>query len=224
MVRQMLDQQEKKGGRQKWEWENLREEGRAESNSRAGNLVGSDCTMEKDREEHEGRKGIIEERGSCFHLSSKTDGDLEVRILEERMEELNSRICVLECNSDGEEKETSSSDGGYEKDWRWDNGGWWFRAPLIKGNRVNARYRRTFSRMVRQMLNQEEKKGGRQKWEWENLRKKGGAESNLKASNLASNKCTTLNRRGNFLPGPGHGSQHVDRKCSGLQQRPRRQK
>ena len=48
------------------------------------------------------------------------------------MEELNSRIRVLEGNSDGEEKETSSSDGGYEKDWRWDNGGWWFRAPLIK--------------------------------------------------------------------------------------------
>ena len=75
--------------------------------------------MEKDREEHEGRKGIIEERRSCFQLSSKTDGDLEegklqktVRMLEERMEELNRRICVLECSSDGEEKETSSSDGG----------------------------------------------------------------------------------------------------------------
>ena len=56
---------------------------------------------------------------------------------------------------------------------RWDNGGWWFRALLIKGNRVNARYRRKISRMVRQMLNQEEKKGGRQKWKWENLRKGG---------------------------------------------------
>ena len=65
------------------------------------------------------------------------------------MEEMNSRIRVLEGNSDGEEKETSSSDGGYEKDWRWDNGGWWFRAPLIKGNRVNARYRQKISRMIR---------------------------------------------------------------------------
>ena len=40
-----------------------------------------------------------------------------------------------------------------------DNGGWWLRAPLIKVNRVNARYRRKISRMVRQMLKQEEKKG-----------------------------------------------------------------
>ena len=123
-----------------------------------------------------------------------------VRMLEERMEELNSRICVLEGNSDGEEKETSSSDGGYEKDWKWDNGGWWFRAPLVN-----------ISRMVRQMLHQKEKKGGRQKWEWENLSKEGGAESNLRASNLASNECTTLNRGGNLLSGPGHGSQDVDR-------------
>ena len=174
--------------------------------------------MEKDHKEHEGRKGIIEEKGSCFQLSSMADGDLgegklqkTVRMLEERMEEMNSRICVLEGNSDGEEKETSSSDGRYEKDWRWDNGGWWFRAPLIKGNRVNARYRRKISRMIRQMLNQEEKKGGKQELEWENLRKEGGAESNLRASNLASNNCTTLNRGGNLLPGPGHGSQHADR-------------
>ena len=118
------------------------------------------------------------------------------------MEEMSSIICVLEGNSDGEEKETSSSDGGYEKDWRRDNSGWWFRAPLMKGNSVNARHRRKISRMVRQMLNQEEKKGGRQKWEWQNLREEGGAESNLRASNLASNKCTTLNRGGDFLPGP----------------------
>ena len=41
-----------------------------------------------------------------------------------------------------------------------------FRAPLIKENRVNARYRRKISRMIRQMLNQGEKKGGRQELEW----------------------------------------------------------
>ena len=127
------------------------------------------------------------------------------------MEELDSRICVLEGNSDGEEKETSSSDGGYEKNWKWDNGGWWFRAPLVKGGRVNARYRRKISRMVRQMLNQKEKKGGRQKWKWENLSKERGTDSNLRASNLANNECTTLNRGGNLLSGPGHGSQDVDR-------------
>ena len=122
------------------------------------------------------------EKGSCD--GSVGEGKLEktVRMLEEKIKEMNSRICVLEGNSDGEEKETSSSDGGYEKDWRWNNGGWWLRAPLIKGNRVNARYRRKISRMVRQMMNQEEKKGGRQKWEWENLRKEGGAESNLQAT------------------------------------------
>ena len=170
------------------------------------------------RNMHGARNKTIGEKGSCFQLSSKADGGLEeyklqktVRMLEERMEEMNSRICVLEGNSDGEEKETSSSDGGYEKDWRWDNGGWWFRAPLIKGNRVNARYRRKISRMVRQMLNQEEKKGGRQKWEWENSRKGGRAESNLEASNLANNKCTTLNHGGNVSLGPGHEFQHVDR-------------
>ena len=143
--------------------------------------------MEGD-EEYVARNATIGEKGSCFQLSFEADGRLgegklqkSVRMLEERMKEMNSRNCVLEGNSDGEEKETSSSDGGYEKDWRWDNGGWWLRAPLIKGNRVNARYRRKFSRMVRQMLNQEEKKGGRQKWEWENLRKEVGAENNLKA-------------------------------------------
>ena len=31
------------------------------------------------------------------------------------MEEMSSRICVLEGNSDGEEKETSSSDGDMRK-------------------------------------------------------------------------------------------------------------
>ena len=128
--------------------------------------------MEEGNEEHGARNVIIGEKGSYFQFSSEADGSFEeyklqktVRMLEEKMEEMNIRICVLEGNSDGEEKETSSSDGGYEKDWRWDNGGRWLRAPLIKGNRVNARYRRKISRMVRQMLNQEEKKGSRQKWE-----------------------------------------------------------
>ena len=126
--------------------------------------------VEQDHEQCEGGRGTTEERGSRFQLSFRTDGELEdgrlqkaVRLLEERMKELNNRVCVLEGNSGGEEKETSSSDGGYEKDWRWDNGGWWFRAHLVKGGRVNARYRSKISRMVRQMLYQEEKKGGRQK-------------------------------------------------------------
>ena len=76
---------------------------------------------------------------------------------------------------------------------------------------MNARDRRKISRMVRQMLNQEEKKGSRQKWEWENLRKEGGTETNLKASNLAGNNCTTLDLGGNLLPGPGHEFERADR-------------
>ena len=89
---------------------------------------------------------------------------------------------------------------------------------------VNARYRWKISRMVRQMLNQEEKKRRQtQMGMGEFEKKKERAEGYLKVSNLASNKCTTLNRGGNLLPGPGHGSQHVEQKCSGLQQRPRRQ-
>ena len=42
-------------------------------------------------------------------------------------------MSVLEGNSDGEEKETSLSNGGHEKDWRWDNGGWWFLGTFDKG-------------------------------------------------------------------------------------------
>ena len=108
-------------------------------------------------------------------------------------------------------KETSSSDGGYEKDWRWDNGGWWFRAPLVKGGRVNEGYRREISRMVRHLLDQEEKQGGRQRWKWENLRKEGGPENNSRASNSASNDCTSWNRGGDLSIGPGHGSLDVNR-------------
>ena len=78
-------------------------------------------------------------------------------------------------------------------------------------NRVNARYRRKISRLVKQMLNQEEKKGGKQKWEWENLRKEGEAENNSKASNLAGNNCTTLDLGGSILPGAGHEFERVDR-------------
>ena len=88
----------------------------------------------RDEQEIGGRTKLTrmkKKRDRVFQLSSEADGSLgegmlqkTVRILEEKMKEMNSRICVLEGNSDGEEKETSSSDGGYEKDWRWDNGGW----------------------------------------------------------------------------------------------------
>ena len=67
----------------------------------------------------------------------------------------------MEGCSDGEEKETSSSEGGYGRDRKWENGGWRFRAPLVKGGRVNARYRRKISRTVKQMFEQEERKVGK---------------------------------------------------------------
>ena len=86
--------------------------------------------IEEGNEEYGARNVTIGEKGSCFQLSSEADGSIgegklekTVRMLEEKIKEMNSRICVLEGNSDGEEKETSSSDGGYEKDWRWVNGG-----------------------------------------------------------------------------------------------------
>ena len=76
---------------------------------------------------------------------------------------------------------------------------------------MNARYRRKISRMVRQILDQEEKKGGRQRWEWENLRKEGGAENNSRARNSASNDCSSWNRSGNLSIGTGHESKDVNR-------------
>ena len=42
----------------------------------------------------------------------------------------------------GEDKGSSSTEDLCERSWRWENGSWWFRAPLVQGARVNARYRR----------------------------------------------------------------------------------
>ena len=36
--------------------------------------------MEGENEEYEARNAIIEEKGSCFQLSSKADGDLEANL------------------------------------------------------------------------------------------------------------------------------------------------
>ena len=52
------------------------------------------------------------------------------------------------------------------------------------------------------------KNGGRQRWEWENLRR---SREQRGASNSASNDCTSWNRGGNFSIGTGHGSQDVNR-------------
>ena len=71
-----------------------------------------------------------EEAGSYFHFASEKQGGSEadmlkeaVRVLEERVDKLNERVYFLEDG--GEEKGSSSSEDGYEKDWRWENGGWW---------------------------------------------------------------------------------------------------
>ena len=94
-----------------------------------------------------------EEKGLYFQLASgmseESEGDRlrkAVRVLEGRMEELNNRVCVLEDSSGGEEKETSSSEEGYDRDWKWDIGG------------CNARYRGKIFRAVKRLLGQEEKK------------------------------------------------------------------
>ena len=43
------------------------------------------------------------------------------------------------------------------------------------------------------------------------LTKEGGAENNSRASNSASNDCTSWNRGGNLSIGAGHGSQDANR-------------
>ena len=146
---------------------------------------------EKDHEKHEARKATIEERRSYFQLSSGTNGELKegrlqktVRALEERVEELNSRVCVLDGNSDGEEKETTSSDGGYEKDWQWDNGGSWFRAPL--GKRWQSQCEIQKENLQDGEANAESGRKERQQTEvgMGEFEKRRGAESNLRAGNL----------------------------------------
>ena len=71
-----------------------------------------------------------------------------VQALEEKVNKLSKRVSVLEMGS-------SFSEDGHEREWRWEIGSWWFRAPLLKGVRVNVRSWRKISRLVRQMVEQE---------------------------------------------------------------------
>ena len=114
----------------------IKDQGSGKDKQGIGGRIKWTGVVEEGDEEHGARNATIGEKGSCFQLSSEADGSIgegklqkTVRMLEEKMKEMNNRNCVLEGNSDGEEKETSSSDGGYEKDWRWDNGGWWLGHP-----------------------------------------------------------------------------------------------
>ena len=50
------------------------------------------------------------------------------------------------------------------RDWRWESGSWWLKVPTVRGVRVNARYERENSRLVRQMLEQEWRKSSDEKW------------------------------------------------------------
>ena len=65
--------------------------------------------VEERGEEHGARKATIGEKGSCFQLSSEADGSIGEGKLQE------TEICVLEGNSDGEDKEASSSDGDMKR-------------------------------------------------------------------------------------------------------------
>ena len=123
----------------------IEDQGSGDDKQGMGGRIKFTGVVEEGDEEHGARKATVGEKGSWFQLSSEADGSVgegklqkTVRMLEEKIKEMDDRICVLEGNSDGEEKEASSSDGGYEKDWRWDNGGWWLRGPLIKENRVKC--------------------------------------------------------------------------------------
>ena len=71
------------------------------------------------------------------------------RALDEKVARLGKRMSALE--EGGDEVGSSSSEQNYEREWRWGSGSWWFTAPLVKGARVNARYRRKISRLVKQM-------------------------------------------------------------------------
>ena len=115
----------------KWRWQNRERsiEGSGRDKQGIGGRIKSTGVVEEGDEEHGAREATIGEKGSCFQLSSEADGSIRegklqktVRMLEEKMKDMNNRICVLEGNSEGEEKEVSSSDEGYEKDWRWDKG------------------------------------------------------------------------------------------------------
>ena len=129
-------------------------------------------------------------------------------------------------------RKSSSSEDGYEKDWGWKNGGWWSRATFVRGVRVHARKRRKNSRRVGQMLGQEEKKMGDEKWS--NWRKSGGTEISTTEKEFASSSCDTWSRGGvlstsagqepreensdcsNALPGAGRGTQGVRSHPSGV--------
>ena len=98
---------------------------------------------EKENEEVENlfRKGekegpkMLKELEPYFQLVLEEAEDSEtgrfkgaVQTLEEKVDELSKRVSVLE--EIGEERGSSSSEDGYEREWRWERGSWWFRAPL----------------------------------------------------------------------------------------------
>ena len=72
----------------------------------------------------------MEDKEPYFQLAPPKKEDSEtgrlkdsVRPMEERIDKLTKRVCVLEQG--GEEKGSSSSEDEYGKEWRWDNGAWW---------------------------------------------------------------------------------------------------
>ena len=80
----------------------------------------------------------LEDLGPYFQLVYGEPEDSEtgwlkeaVQALEEKVDQLSKRISAFE--EGGEEVGSSSSEDGYEREWRWESGRWCFKAPLVKG-------------------------------------------------------------------------------------------
>ena len=174
-------------------------------------LTRREMAEEKENEEVENlfRKGekegpkMLEELEPYFQLVLEEPEDSEtgrfkgaVQTLEERVDELSKRVSVLE--EIGEEIGSSSSEDGYEREWRWERGSWWFRAPLVKSAPVNARHWRKITGLVEQMLEQEGRKNDDEKWKgWVQTREGGKS---------ASGGCNPVNCPSVFSSGAGSGS------------------
>ena len=116
-------------------------EGQEETNHEIGERTMPTEEVEKDHVK-ERKRPLKKEDRVCRANGELEEGRLQktVRALEERLEEPNNRVCVLEGNSDGEEKERRHrrtedmrriGDGTMEA--------WWLRQPWVGGGRLNAR-------------------------------------------------------------------------------------
>ena len=173
-------------------------------------LMRENARAENQTVKQEIRKGS-EDKGPYFQLvplkkeSTETERLKDkVHVLEERLDRLTKRMCVLEWN--GEVRGSSSSEDGFGREWRWVTGAWWFKVPTGRNVRVNARLRRKVSRVVKQLLEQEGRESGDEKWtSWARGREAGNA---LTETGLAGWQLQFVGQRwcslGRVMPGtPG---------------------